>query len=401
MSLKPELDVDRARIGWWAFLLALAAGALYILWSFVGVAVLGVFGYYATRPIYHRIDDVIDSDGVAAWATILLVIVPVLLLAVYAGYRASVLIGRFVSGGSGTGAVPFAKSLGLGSLTAAQQSAITGVLQDPTQFLTNPQQTFQTLTQTGMKAAAAIAGGLILITLALSLSYFLLKNQEQFSDGLVELFGGRDTAAYTYASAVDRDLESVFFGNLLFVVAMAVIATATYWATNFLAPQGLNIPMVPVLGFLTGAASLIPIVVGKVIYLPVLAYLGLQAMRQGGTGLTFVAGALVAYFLLLDLLPQTFLQPYITGQKLNMVILLFAYVLGPLLFGWYGFFLMPLLFVLMLEAVRIVLPELVRGEPLTDDISLGPNIGSDPRTTPESTADSEVVVDEDSSTGSN
>jgi hypothetical protein len=43
---------------------------------------------------------------------------------------------------------------------------------------------------------------------------------------------------------------------------------------------------------------------------------------------------------------------------------MFAYILGPVLFGWYGLFLGPLLLVLVVHFVRLVLPELVDGEPI-------------------------------------
>jgi len=52
----------------------------------------------------------------------------------------------------------------------------------------------------------------------------------------------------------------------------------------------------------------------------------------------------------------------VTGHHLNTLVLLFAYVLGPIFFGWYGFFLMPIVFVLSIEAVRTVFPELLHGE---------------------------------------
>jgi hypothetical protein len=38
-----------------------------------------------------------------------------------------------------------------------------------------------------------------------------------------------------------------------------------------------------------------------------------------------------------------------------------AYTFGPLLFGWYGIFLMPMLLVLVFHFARLVLPELVQG----------------------------------------
>ena len=213
----------------------------------------------------------------------------------------------------------------------------------------------------------------------MTLSYFLLEHDQDLGDGLTRLFGGEETTAYAYAVAVDEDLESVFFGNFLFVIVMAIVAAVAYWATNVVAPGGLHVPMVPVLAFLTGVTSLVPIVVGKVVYLPVVGYLGYQATQVGGSQYAFVGGVLVAYFLVLDILPQTFLQPYITGRQLDMVLMLFAYLLGPVLFGWYGFFLMPIVFVLMIEAVRIALPKLVHGEPLAPTVSMGDSVGTSPQ----------------------
>ncbi|MFC6724545.1 AI-2E family transporter, partial [Halobium palmae] len=95
--------------------------------------------------------------------------------------------------------------------------------------------------------------------------------------------------------------------------------------------------------------------------------------------LAFVAAALVVYVAVLDLAPQALIQPYITGRQLDMMLLMFAYLLGPILFGWYGFFLLPVLFIVMLEATRIVLPQLVHGEPLTQGASMAEDVGADPR----------------------
>lgn len=55
----------------------------------------------------------------------------------------------------------------------------------------------------------------------------------------------------------------------------------------------------------------------------------------------------------------------------SLLVMMFAYLLGPILFGWYGFFLLPIVFIVILEAIRIVLPKLVRSKALTSDISLG------------------------------
>ena len=384
-----ELPVDRSRIGWWLFVLVLAAAAAFLAYSFVGVVVLGVFGYYATRPVHDRLTSVLDSDGLAAWLTLLAVLLPLVLLVCYAGFQLFNQLQQVLGEGAGLLA-SVRKSLNLGALPPEQRRTLASLLQNPMQIVTNPRQVVGRGLQIGMRVASVLFNALFLLGLALTLSYFLLRNEDALSEGLVSLFGGRDTAAYAYAGAVDEDLESVFFGNVLFVLVMALVAVAAYGGTNLLAPQGLRVPMLFVLAFLTGVASLIPIVVGKVVYLPVVAYLALQATRTGGNQLPFVGAVLVVYFLVLDVLPQTFVQPYITGRKLDTVLMMFAYLLGPALFGWYGFFLMPIVFVLMLEAVRIVLPELVRGEALTPTVSMGESIGADPPSTgdaPSSTPD--------------
>jgi predicted PurR-regulated permease PerM len=371
-----DLSSNRSRVGWWVFVGGLGLLAAYLIYSFVGMAVLGVFGYYATRPIYRRVARVIDADGIAAGATVLLIVVPLLALVFYTGFHIVQQLQQAL--GSSVPAL-LATYIDLGSLPAEQRRMVTSLLQNPSQLVSNPQQVFGTALSLGSRVLGAVAGGIVLLGLALALSFFLLRSDDRLSAGLIELFGGRDTTAYAYAVAVDEDLESVFFGNLQFVAVMSVIAAVAYEATNLLAPQGLQMPIVLVLAVLTGFASLIPLVVGKIIYLPVVAYLAAQAIRTGGGALLFVAGVLVVYFLVLDILPQTFIQPYVTGKQLDMLVLMFGYVLGPILWGWYGFFLLPVVFIVMLEAIRIVLPQLIHGETLTGDIALGEDIGVNPQ----------------------
>lgn len=385
-----EWSNARARVWWWGFVAALAAIAGFIAVNFVGLIALGVFGYYATRPINRQLERSIDSEEIAAWITVLLVVVPILLLVFYTGFRVIHELQQFLGGPA---SIPVVGEY-LQVLSGAERETVLSTLRDPGQTFRNPEESIRRLLQTGRRVLSAVFGTLVLLALSLTLTYFLLAKDDGLAEGLLELIGGRDSTAYAYATAVDQDLESVFFGNLLFVAAMSVIAGVAYWGTNVLAPQGLHVPMVFVLAVLTGAASLIPLVVGKVIYVPVVGYLAYQATRTNETHLVFVGATLVVYFLLLDILPQTFLQPYITGRQLDMVVMMFAYLLGPILFGWYGFFLLPIFFVLMLEAVRIVLPELVRGEQLTPSATMGDSIGTNPGSAIETATDGEKAISE-------
>ncbi|QPV64474.1 AI-2E family transporter [Halosimplex litoreum] len=369
---------ERSRIGWWLFVALLAAVAAYLAWQFVGLLVLGVFGYYATRPISDRVGEVVGRDWLAAGVTVLLVLVPVIALSLYAGFQLLVALQGFLAGTVDPVAL-LGRYFDLGDVSLAEGQSVLTALENPRALVSNPRGAALTVLRTGQTVASAAAGTLLLLALSVTLSYFLLKYDDDIADALEQLFGGRDTVAYAYATAVDADLESVFFGNLLFVAVMSVVAGLAYLGTNLLAPAGLGIPMVAVLAALTGAASLIPLVVGKVVYVPVLALLAVQAVRSSGAALAFVGATAVVYFLALDFLPQTFLQPYISGRHLDGIVLVFAYLLGPVLFGWYGFFLLPVVFVAILEALRIVLPELLHGERLTLDASLGGSVGADPQ----------------------
>jgi len=73
------------------------------------------------------------------------------------------------------------------------------------------------------------------------------------------------------------------------------------------------------------------------------------------------------------------LRPYVSGQNVHVGALMLAYTLGPLLFGWYGLFLMPVLLVLVIQFARIVLPDLLAAdEPPTIPLVGTPLRVSDP-----------------------
>ena len=378
-------ELSRDRIGWWLFVAILAVAVAFIAHAFVGILVLGVFGYYAIRPISDHISEHVGTERRAAMLTIATVLVPVLLLLVYAS--ANLL--RLLQERLGQDMVKMLTSR-LQALSAFSGSK----LSNPMALLRNPPST-QQLSQLSvggvldqvMQALGAVFGGLLLVSLAIALTYTLLEFDERISDTVATLVGGEDTTAYAFAKTVDVDLESIFFGNLLFALIMGVIATVTYAATNLVAPDEVRVPMVLTLGFLTGISSLIPVVVGKVVYLPVVAYLALQVPSSNRVGYVFVGGVLLVYVLLLDLLPQSFIQPYVSGRNVNPFLLLFAYILGPMFFGWYGFFLMPIIFIVVLETVRIVLPELLSGDPIAPEATVAENIATDPEEAREESPD--------------
>jgi predicted PurR-regulated permease PerM len=66
-------------------------------------------------------------------------------------------------------------------------------------------------------------------------------------------------------------------------------------------------------------------------------------------------------FVVVDTIPDLILRPYVSGRNLHVGLVMFAYIFGPLLFGWYGIFLGPMLLVFVVHFTRLVLPELISG----------------------------------------
>lgn len=120
----------------------------------------------------------------------------------------------------------------------------------------------------------------------------------------------------------------------------------------------------------------------KIVYVPVTAYLGVRAALGSGAW-WFVAVFVVSAFVVVDVIPDLLIRPYVSSGggfslgpfdsdsdeqsrdgSLHTGLLMFAYVLGPFLFGWYGIFLAPMVLVLVVHFVRLVLPELLTGAPV-------------------------------------
>jgi predicted PurR-regulated permease PerM len=375
------LGMPRARLGWWVVVVALGAAVAGFLLAFVGTFVSGLFVYYGVRPLHRRVRTYVRHRGVAASLTLLFVVVPLLALV---GYSLLVAVREFVAlAGPGlTDAVVARLSL------PGDPQRLSAVVADPLTYVAS-------LDDLGGVRAGLLAGfrtflsgatGLLHLTLALAFVFFLLRDGPRLAEWFRAVLADEDdgsvddSVAVAYLVAVDADLERVYFGNVLTIGLVTLAAVVVYNGFVVVAPSPLVVPFPTLLALLTGLATFIPLVVGKVVYLPVTGYLLVAAARAGGGDLfAYPLAFLAVAFVFLDLLPQTVLRPYVSARSLHTGLVLFAYVLGAALFGWYGLFLGPLLAVAVVQAANVVLPELLHGERLTPSASSTIHIGTDPR----------------------
>ncbi|MFC6725803.1 AI-2E family transporter, partial [Halobium palmae] len=363
-------ELDRDRLAWWLVVLALVSALAFAAWTIVGTVVLGLFVYYGARPVFRRLNEWVGR-GVAAAATLLLIVLPTIVLLSYVGLVAWQELTK-VAGSNATRVL-------LQRLPGNPQSLST-ILQNPQQFA----QRLDTLPQLqqGVNAVLTTLGvlstGLLHLGLALTFAYFLYSDGDRLRCW-VRAEWGRDSATYGYLDAVDRDLGVVYFGNVLTVAAVVVLAVGVYNGFAYLSPPGLSMPFPTLLAILTGLATFVPVVVGKVVYLPAAGYLFWETYRNGGGGdLWWPIGFLVVAFLVLDLLPMTFIRGEFSGRTIHSGMTMLAYILGATVFGWYGLFLGPLILVCVVQAANVLLPELLDGRRPNPAPSGVSTLGSNP-----------------------
>lgn len=368
MSVVP--DVERARAGWWLYASALAVVVAWFVHAFVGTFVLGLFVYYAARPVHRRVLRGVEHRTLAATLTMLAIVLPAIAVVAYAGLVA---VREFT-----LAAGPRLTAAVLSRFPTDPQS-LAAVLERPVATLADGDlDALLRRMEAGVTTASAVATGILHLTLALAFTFFLLRDGERLEAWFRRQVGDEGTVAHTYLAGVDADLETVYFGHVVTVLLVIGLSVLVYNGYNAVVPAAVELPLPTLLALLTGLATFVPLVVGKLVYVPATAYLVWAAVRAGGDLLWAPAVLLVVSFVMLDVLPQTVLRPILSGRSLHTGIVLFAYVLGVAFFGWYGLFLGPLVAVLVVQFLKLVFPELLHGHALTPEPSDAIHIGHQP-----------------------
>ncbi|WP_255195582.1 AI-2E family transporter [Halorarius litoreus] len=377
-------DVNRGRAVWWTVGAVLAATLLFVAYSFVGTLVFAVFLYYATRPVYKRFKRRIRPASLAAAAALFAVALPVLVLLAYA-----IAIGLQEFGRAATRVElgPFESALG-------PYVDVSKIVENPSGLLDDPNlvDTLQGVADSALVYGGFIGNGLLHAFVMFAIAFYLLRDGPRLSRWAQGQFADSQGVLVAYGRAVDRDLYKVFSGNILNAIFTAAIGAIVYSVLNFFAPAGSAIPYPALVGLLAGAASLIPVVGMKLVYFPVGIYLFAAEYLSAEPVYWFPVAFAALSFVVVDTIPDLILRPYVSGRNLHVGMVMFAYIFGPLLFGWYGIFLGPIILVFVVHFVRLVLPELIEGteiKPFAVDPATITELPMEMEGPPESTSSSE------------
>ena len=355
-------------LAWWLLGIVFLGIVAFVGYQYLPWLVFGLFVYYVARPITRWLEARVGSTGPAAAATILLLVVP------FVGFVAAFLVvalGQFANALSGVpvqaiaGQLPFQVPTPLPTTSEAVYQTVVVLVQDPSVQST----------------VAAVSGtlGVIGVTLynvflSLLLAFFLLVSDRALAAWFTAEIFDDDSLATDYFGSVDAGFKSVYFGYTLTIFAIMVLTAVIYTLFNVFAPGTLAIPYVVLLAVVTGLFTLVPLVGRSVIYLFIAGLFALQATSTDPTLLWYPLLFFVVMAVAFDNIVRTYIRPYLSGRLFATPLVMFAYLLGPALFGWYGIFLGPLLLVLVVTFIRQILPVLAHPErnrtPTTSDPTL-------------------------------
>ncbi|MFB6224740.1 MAG: AI-2E family transporter [Haloarcula sp.] len=367
-------------------LLALTGAALllvvgHVLAQFIPTLVFTIFLYYASRPIYRRLGSLPLPDSiwehalpyrrqVHAATTIFFFLLPFIFLLSYTFVLIIPGLQQFFGEG-GLGAMYLSSLQDLQSGSLPEPLASLGV---DDLLSMGPAELFDLLRNETMQSwlgrvSSTLFDSLSLLTTVLlhgfimfAGTYYLLTDGPRLVSWFLDTFDGSGVLS-EYVAAVDDELSSILFGNILNALVTGIIGILVFSLYNLVAPDSVQIPFAPLVGALTGVGSLIPVVGMKIVYVPVAALLAASAVISGQTAaLAYVVVFLVITLVVVDTIPDFMIRPYVSGDLTHIGLLMFAYILGPIAFGFYGIFLGPILLVLVAQFFRIIVPYIISGD---------------------------------------
>jgi len=350
------MDERRAVVALFGFVVALVTA--FIAYRFIAALTVAVFLYYSTRPFYRALERLWLPERVRAVTVLLLLAVPLLLLLSYTLVLLVTETQQFIE------TYPVLE-------TAANVPWLQGIDRLPELTFASIAGAYRAgrfdaiidfLLQNAAVLTSAITGFFLNLFIVVVVTYYLLIDASALREWLEARFED-DAVAREYMEAADRELEAILFGNLLNVIAIALIAVGSFKAYNVFAPAAVEVPYPALAGVLTGIASLIPVVGMKIVYVPLAAVMAAPMVVDGEYSLI---GYLVAFLLIavvvVDTIPDIILRPYLSGDQTHVGLLMLAYIFGPVVFGFYGLFLAPIILALGITFAYTALPPLLGGD---------------------------------------
>lgn len=361
------MDGKRVVIALFGLAVALVVGL--VTYQFIAPLTVAVFLYYSTRRLFHRLDRFRLPARVRAVVAMSLLGVPLVGLLGYTMLLLLIEARRFI------GRYPVVETVGaegswVRDLSELSDPTLDGLVAAYRSGQLDPLIEFAS--EQAALLASALSGLALNLLIAVIVTYYLLLDGSKLREWLLTFDDG-DGVVREYLETADAELEAVLYGNLLNVIAISIIAIVTYTAYNVVAPAPVEVPYPALAGALTGIASLIPVIGMKIVYVPLAAVTSVPTLLGDDFALlAYVVGFLVVAAVVVDTIPDLLLRPYFSGKTTHVGLLMLAYIFGPVVFGFHGLFLAPIVLVLALTFADTALIRLLGRDPDETGAERGP-----------------------------
>lgn len=356
------------------FGLSISIIMISIFQNFIGSITLGIFIYYATRPLYNKLRERDINKTIAAILAPTLFMIPIFLLILYTVRIVTVETrALLIQAGDNSIFELFNQNLfeqlfedefsqlfpELNTLSQLQITEMSDIIQniDSNVF----ESILDSSMQFGLAAISSLSGIFFTFLIAFSLSFYLLRDGYVIKN-IIYKHTKYDKTITEYVKKLDKDLEIVFFGNILLAIFTGILGAVSFSLLTIFFPGGNILAYPALIGILCGITSLIPVIGMKLVYWPVTVIIGaIGFIESGFTGLLFPIVFFIVGLILVDTIPDFIARPYIGSRGgISTGVIFFSYIFGPLTFGWYGLFLGPLIFVIAYEFIKIILPRIIQ-----------------------------------------
>ncbi|HMK45465.1 MAG TPA: AI-2E family transporter [Methanocella sp.] len=371
--------------------LAGLALAIFILWvslPFVTPVIFALFMYYITRPVKRKLQRYFKNEALLALVCMLVLTVPLAALIIYLILFATGQLFMFfeqyklevIPPGHISDMAQIVSSMGHSfdpdEFKYENFSAVLGQWYGSMKVYSD---SIFGIKDFFLAAGMTMADAAFKALLALILTFLLLLDDDRlvkwFNATFPELAREHNGLFVRYAKAVDEDFEQIFFGNMLNILFFTIIAAAIYSLLNVFAPDpAFLIPFPLLLGILSGLFALMPVLGGWMVDIPILLYALAQSLISGAFSKYwwYLVVMAIALFVFVENMPNYLLRPFVSHGKVDVGLLMLAYIVGPIIFGFPGLFIGAMLLVLATHYFGIVVPDLrQRGEAGTGKVGEG------------------------------
>jgi predicted PurR-regulated permease PerM len=343
---------DSGTVGWWLFAFALALVLIAALHSYLGWVVFGLFLYYVVRPVARLLQQRGVSPGLSALLSLSLIMLPfVAVLGVFI---------VFVLGELAAIEATDVEKLFETLFPGLAVEAIPATEEDLYAFVETLRSDPNVVTLLPLvnELVGTFTTQAYNTLLTFIFAFFLVRDERRIASWFRSTIVDTDSDVTKYLNAVDRGLSSVYFGYTLTIIVISIVAAIIYNGLNLIAPAGLAIPHPILLGVVTGLISVIPLFGRSLLYGSIILYLSIVAFQTDLTSLWFPVVFYVVMGVVFDMIIRTYVRPYLSGRLFHTGLVMFAYLLGPPVFGWYGIFLGPFIMVVTTQFLRVQLPKI-------------------------------------------